>query len=153
MSDYDTDVYAWTLRQGALLRRLAAGERVNDADLDWSNIAEEIETMGRSERSALASHVATIIEHLIKLQASPAREPRIGWTMTIDRARSDIERLLEDSPSLRREVPAIVARETVRARRAAQRALGLHGDRPRVDIPSINYQDDQVLSEWWPDAE
>ncbi len=43
MSHYDTDVYAWSERQGALLRRLAAGERVNDADFDWSNIAEEIE--------------------------------------------------------------------------------------------------------------
>ena len=34
MSDYDADVYAWSQRQGALLRRLAAGERVDDADLD-----------------------------------------------------------------------------------------------------------------------
>ena len=50
MSDYDVDVYAWSQRQGALLRRLATGERVNDADLDWSNIAEEIETVGRTER-------------------------------------------------------------------------------------------------------
>jgi hypothetical protein len=72
MSDYETDVYAWSLRQGALLRRLAAGERVNDADLDWPNIAEEIETVGRSERAAVASHIANIIEHLIKLEASPA---------------------------------------------------------------------------------
>jgi hypothetical protein len=49
MSDYDLDFYAWTRRHGSLLRRLAAGERVNDADLDWPNIAEEIETLGRSE--------------------------------------------------------------------------------------------------------
>ena len=50
MSDYDLDFYAWTERQGSLLRPLAAGERVNDADLNWPNIAEEIETLGRSER-------------------------------------------------------------------------------------------------------
>jgi hypothetical protein len=37
MSDYETDILAWSERQGALLRRLAAGERVNDADLDWPN--------------------------------------------------------------------------------------------------------------------
>src|SRR5579864_5174711 len=61
MSDYDTDVYAWSKRQSALLRRLAAGERVNDADLDWPNIAEEIETVGRSERGAVASHITNII--------------------------------------------------------------------------------------------
>src|SRR6516162_1253838 len=40
MSDYDLDFYAWTERQGSLLRPLAAGERVNDADLNWPNIAE-----------------------------------------------------------------------------------------------------------------
>ena len=61
MSDYDTDFYSWTQRQGGLLRRLAAGERVNDADLDWPNIAEEIETLGRSERGSLKNQLATII--------------------------------------------------------------------------------------------
>ena len=71
MSDYDLDLYAWSLRQGSLLRRLAAGERVNDAELDWPNIGVEIETLGRSERGALRNCVATIIECLLKLQASP----------------------------------------------------------------------------------
>src|SRR5712672_1067680 len=98
MSDYDLDIYAWSQRQGALLRRLAAGERVNDADLDWPHIAEEIETVGRSERAAVGSHIAAIIEHLIKLQASPAPQPRAGWEATIKRARIAIEALLQDSP-------------------------------------------------------
>ena len=153
MNDYDTDVYAWSQRQGGLLRRLAAGERVNDADLDWPNIAEEIETVGRSERAAVASHIATIIEHLIKLQASPATEPRPGWIMTIDRSRIEIERLLEDSPSLRRDVSAIVARETVRARRSARKALDVHREQPRVEIESLSFGDAQVLGGWSPDAD
>jgi hypothetical protein len=92
MSHYDTDVYAWSERQGALLRRLAAGERVNDADLDWPNIAEEIETVGRSERSALSSHIANVLEHLMKLEASAATEPRGGWQETVVRARGELER-------------------------------------------------------------
>jgi hypothetical protein len=47
MSDlYHTDILEWSERQGALLRRIAAGERVNDTDLDWPNIAEEIESVG-----------------------------------------------------------------------------------------------------------
>ncbi len=76
MSDHDLDFYAWTQRQGSLLRRLAAGERVDDADLDWPNIAEEIETLGRSERGAVASRIRNVVEHLMKLEASPATEPR-----------------------------------------------------------------------------
>ena len=102
MSEYETDVSRWSERQGALLRRLAAGERVNDADLDWPNIAEEIETVGRSERAALSSHISNVLEHLIKLQISPATDPRAGWRETILRGRSEAEELLRDSPSLRR---------------------------------------------------
>lgn len=48
MSDYDTDILTWSAQQSALLRRRAAGELVNDADLDWTNIAEEIEAVGQS---------------------------------------------------------------------------------------------------------
>ena len=123
MSHYDTDVYAWSGRQGALLRRLAAGERVNDADLDWPNIAEEIESVGRSERSALSSHIGNVLEHLMKLEASPATKPRGGWQETIVRARGEIERLLEDSPSLRPAVDAIIVRELLRARRSRRKWL------------------------------
>src|ERR1700742_1792675 len=82
MSDYDVDFFAWTQRQGGLLRRLATGERVNEAGLDWPNIAEEIETLGRSERAAVASCIRNIIQHLMKLEASPAIDPRPGWRAT-----------------------------------------------------------------------
>jgi hypothetical protein len=151
MSDYDLDIYVWRQRQGALLRRLAAGERVNDADLDWPNIAEEIETVGRSERTVVASHIANIIEHLIKLQVSPAIEPRAGWHGTIGRTRVRVERLLDDSPSLHREVSAIIARELPRSRRLAAIALAQHSETPRVDLKMLAYSEDQVLGEWFPD--
>ncbi len=67
MSGYDADIVEWSERQAALLRRRAAGELINNADLDWPNIAEEIESVGRSERLSLASHIRTVIEHLAKL--------------------------------------------------------------------------------------
>jgi hypothetical protein len=55
MSDYDTDILVWSERQGELLRRRAARELINEADLDWPNIAEEIESVGRSQLSAVRS--------------------------------------------------------------------------------------------------
>ena len=55
MSDYDTDILLWSERQAELLRRRAAGELVNDTELDWSNIAEEIEGVGRSQLHAVKS--------------------------------------------------------------------------------------------------
>ena len=56
MSDidlYETDILLWSERQAELLRRHAAGERINDAAIDWPNIAEEIEDVGRSERNSV----------------------------------------------------------------------------------------------------
>jgi Domain of unknown function DUF29 len=50
---YDTDITLWSERQAALLCRRAAGQLVNDADLDWPNIAEEIKVLGRPECSSL----------------------------------------------------------------------------------------------------
>lgn len=55
MSDlYDTDVLTWSERQAALLQRVAAGERIND-QVDWPNVIEEIESVGRSELHAIES--------------------------------------------------------------------------------------------------
>jgi Domain of unknown function DUF29 len=52
---YDTDILLWSERQADLLRRHAAGERVNDASIDWPNIVEEIEDVGRSELNSVES--------------------------------------------------------------------------------------------------
>jgi hypothetical protein len=153
VNDYDLDIYAWSRRQGALLRRLAAGERVNDADLDWPNIAEEIETVGRSERAALRNRILNVIEHLMKLQSSPATEPRLGWQETIDRARSEIEDLLNDSPRLRPKVSGLVAEMLPKARRFVDKALIRHGETARVPLATITYNEDQVVGDWFPDAE
>ena len=90
MSDlYDTDFVAWTDQQADALRRFAAGERVNDL-VDWTNIIEEIESLGRSQEQELANRVSTILDHLMRLQASPATDPRRGWRSTIVRTRAEI---------------------------------------------------------------
>jgi hypothetical protein len=151
MSDYDVDFYAWTQRQGALLRRLAAGERVNDADFDWRNIAEEIETLGRSERGAVASSIRNIMQHLMKLEASPARDPRPGWRATIRRERVDIEALLEENPSLKPAVDKMITQELPRARHLALASLEEYGGMPRVDLRNLAYSKAQILGEWFPD--
>jgi len=55
MSDlYDTDIVTWSAQQAELLRRVAAGERINDL-VDWGNVIEEIESVGQSQVDALES--------------------------------------------------------------------------------------------------
>ena len=151
MSDlYDDDAVLWSERQADLLRRRARGELANDADLDWLNIAVEIDSMGRSERSALASHIRTIIEQLAKLEASPATDPRASWQETVLRARADIEELLEASPSLKGSLDKVVEREHSRALRLAAAALTTYGETPRVPLDGLRYSTDQVLGPWLP---
>ena len=146
---YEVDVVAWADRQASLLRRVAAGEKVNDA-VDWENVAEEIESVGQSERRSLASHVRTVLEHLAKLEVSPAIDPRAGWQDTVSRARSDIEDLLKASPSLRSRLDAIVAEQLPRALKLAASSLAYHGGTTRVPLDAVRYTTDQVIADWFP---
>ncbi len=75
MSGYDEDILAWSERQSTLLRRIAAGERVNDTDLDWPNIAEEIESVGRSELRACGSLLVQALLHQFRVWHGPTRPP------------------------------------------------------------------------------
>ena len=79
MSDYDTDILLWSEQQAALLRRLAAGERVNDAALDWANIAEEIEDVGSNRLHAVESLLSQAVRHILKAEAWPLSRDAPSW--------------------------------------------------------------------------
>ena len=70
---YEQDFYVWTEVQAELLRQ----RRFETLDLD--NLIEEVEGLGDAKKSAVLSAVSVIIEHLLKLQHSPAQDPRRGW--------------------------------------------------------------------------
>jgi hypothetical protein len=150
-SGYGTDALAWSVEQAGLLRRRAAGELVNDSALDWEHIAEEIESVGISERSALRIHIATVLEHLIKLAASPAVTPRNGWKTSVLHARGRIVRTLRGSPSLRREVARMIAEEVVEARDVVAATMAIYGETPVVAIGELTFTEDHVLGAWFPD--
>src|SRR5262249_61141493 len=106
---YDEDFLVWSRQQAKALRSAARGS--SNQTLDWQNLAEEIEDLGKRERRELASRVSTIIEHLIKLARSPAKNPRRAWRQTVRRSRIEIGRILQQSPSLRNEVPHVAMAE------------------------------------------
>ena len=101
--DYDDDFYAWTQHQAAVLRAMP----VTDNRFDRENVAEEIETLGRSERDAVRSQVRRIIEHFLKLQFSPVQEPPYGWMRSITDARAQLGDKL--STTLRRDAESALA--------------------------------------------
>jgi Domain of unknown function DUF29 len=144
---YEEDFVRWTEEQSHALRE-AAHSGVN-LPLDWENLAEEIDDLGRSVRRELRSRIAVILEHLLKLEHAPATDPRQGWMETIARERSEIELLLDESPSLRRDVAAIIAEASPKTARLTTRVLRLHGE----DVGHLTppgYTEDQVLGDWLP---
>ena len=75
---YQRDALAWAEQQASLLRRLAAGERLNEA-VDWPHVIEELQDVGLSELRACRSLMARALAHLLKLHASPAGSAAAHW--------------------------------------------------------------------------
>jgi Domain of unknown function DUF29 len=117
-SDYEEDFYAWSIEQSRLLR---SGDL---SAVDAANIAEEIESMGRSDRRELKSRLVILIMHLLKWRHQPGARSR-SWSATIDEQRLQIEGILAESPSLRPSVAAMLgeAHAIARARAIAETGL------------------------------
>lgn len=154
---YDEDFVRWTEVQAEGLRR-GAGLGSN-LPLDWNNLAEEVESLGRSQRRELRSRIAVIIEHLLKLAHSPSAEPRCGWIETCDwiemvgRERREVERLLEDSPSLRGEIERLLALEGPRTASFVADLLIRRGEVTKSFAGGqAAFTAEQVLGDWFPDG-
>ena len=122
---YEQDFYAWAKAQADLLR---AGRY---ADLDLEHLIEEVDDLGESLRRSVRSRIRTLIEHLLKLEHSPAREPRSGWYDTVLAQRSDL--LDELTASIRREVEPTLPDLYDRARQNAATSLRKHGEHDAAD--------------------
>jgi DNA-binding SARP family transcriptional activator len=148
---YDEDFVAWSKQQAEALR--SAARTGSNHLLDWENLAEEIEGLGISQRSALASYIMRIIQHLAKLEFSPAVDPRNTWRKTIRLARIHAERRLEDNPSLKAEVIGIVEAETRRGLESAFADLEEYGEMDEVGANTLRrakYTPEQILGDWFP---
>lgn len=97
---YEDDFYGWTQEQAAALRRAAALEPNLPLAVDWANLADEVEDMGRSQLRELRSRYAVLLTHLLKWQYQPDQRSH-SWAGTIRRKRREIERHLADNPSLK----------------------------------------------------
>ena len=117
-TDYEEDFYAWTVEQSRLLR---SGEL---SAVDTANIAEEIESMGRSDRRELKSRLVILVMHLLKWRHQPGARSR-SWSATIDEQRLQIEGILAESPSLRPSVAAMLGEAHAMARARAIAETGL----------------------------
>ena len=146
---YDEDFYAWTQDQAARLREAASSGA--NVPVDWENLAEEIESMGRRDANTVVSHLGRVIEHVLKLEHSPSAPPRAGWRTSVRNARFEANGSLRDSPSLWRKAEEGLDRAWKMGR--ANAVDGLAGDGPGdADLPrGCPYTVEQLLDEdWWP---
>ena len=114
MSDtYDTDIVTWSEHQAELLRRMGKGERVND-QVDWENVAEEIEDMGNNVVRGVASHLVQALLHDLKAEAWPLSREVPHW-----RAEARMQR----DEARENYAPSMARRDELRVDRLYRRAL------------------------------
>jgi hypothetical protein len=110
---YDSDVLLWSERQASLLRRVAAGERINTAELDWPNIIEEIESVGNEQRFACESNLIQALIHMLKAEAWPLSREVPHWQAEARVFRSNAARRY--TPSMRQRLDlALIYRRALR---------------------------------------
>jgi hypothetical protein len=138
---YETDFYQWTQQQAALLRQ---GEF---SELDSAHLIDEIEDMGASNRHALGSYLELVLLHLLKWQFQPDRRGT-SWRITVRKGRNSIDRLLEESPSLKPRLSTMVTAEYRRSRSEAADETGL----PMSAFPEqCPFTVDQIIGDYWPE--
>ena len=139
MSEYETDILVWSEHQAALLRRLAAGERVSD-QIDWENVIEEVESVGSEQQHAVVSLLRQALIHALKAEAWPLSRDAPNWRADAIRFRADAADRY--APSMRQRI------DIDRIYRQALRALPetMDGQPPlpiRTAIPTL----DELLAE------
>lgn len=139
---YDQDFFAWANEQARLLRE----GKLSEADID--HIAEEIESMGRSEKRELVSRLEVLLMHLLKWQFQPDRRSA-SWELSIIDNREKLEEHLVENPSLRSQTGAAVQAAYRRARRHA----ALETELPLATFPdACPWSFEAFMDEaFWPD--
>ena len=91
---YEQDFYGWTQQQVKALKNKQLSE------LDWQNLEEEIQALGRQEYRELVSRLGVLLGHLLKWEYQPEKRSR-SWFLTIREQRRAIKRHLRQNPSLK----------------------------------------------------
>lgn len=135
LAGYEEDFALWSAEQAALLR---AGkfDRV-----DVENVAEEIESLGRSQESEIESRLEVLMMHLLKWERQPEHRSR-SWASTIRDQRRKIQRLLDDSPSLKPFPGEVFAEEYPQAREKASEETTIYLELFPITCP---YTIEQIL--------
>ena len=115
---YDVDAFGWSMAQARLIR-----ERRLD-EIDWDNVAEEIESVGKSEQRAIESNLRIVLVHHLKWAFQPFYRSR-SWANSIAEHLRRFDRSIDENPSLKPKLAAIMDEAYTQARFEAARETGL----------------------------
>jgi Domain of unknown function DUF29 len=101
-ADYATDFYGWATETA---RKIRSGRL---AEVNLEQVAEEIESLGKSEQQQLSNRLIILLVHMLKWEFQPGRR-KSGWQGTILEQRERIKRLLAKNPSLQPLVEETIA--------------------------------------------
>lgn len=137
---YETDYQHWLQTMVHHLQ-----ERNFDA-IDWNYLIEELESMGKSEKRALLSLLTRLLEHVLKLAYWESEKSRFGkhWASEIVNFRAQIQALLEDSPSLRSQLPTFYEKAYPTAVKSVSQLFPLPCE-PQVSLSQL------LDDDWFPD--
>ncbi len=138
---YEKDFYFWTQQQAEVLNKGIINE------LDFEHLAEEIDSMGKSEKRELISRLSILLAHLLKWQFQLGNQSN-SWKYTIKEQRISVQELLEDSPSLKSEISQRFDYAYNKARLKAAKETGLAEE----SFPEISpFTLEQTLDkDFWP---
>jgi hypothetical protein len=122
VASYDRDIYSWSLEQARLVR-----EGRWDA-VDRENVAEEIESLGRTEFAKLESALRVLLVLILKWDHQPERRSK-SWIISIKDQRIAFDRVLQDNPGLKSRLDDALVRAYERARLKAAEQTELDEDR------------------------
>ena len=140
---YDRDFYAWANEQAGLLR----DGKLTQADIE--HIAEEIESMGKSEKRELVSRLTILLLHLLKWQFQAPKRSK-SWQNSVEVQRISLDSHLRDNPSLKSVLDGAISEAYRVARLEAENETGIDKNTFPVTCP---WSFDQMMAEdFWPEA-
>ena len=141
-TNYDRDFYAWANEQAALLRE----GKLAQADIE--HIAEEIESMGRTEKRELVSRLTVLMLHLLEWRFQPGKRCS-SWETSVTVQRNRLARHMTDNPSLKAKLPEGMSDAYQDAALEAADETGL----PKQAFPALcPWSFEQIMdADFWPD--
>lgn len=84
---YEDDILGWSADQAARLRRVAAGEAAPDAaGVDWANVVDEVEGVGRSIRATVRERLFAGLRLVLMAYRWPEYREAGRWLAAADSA-------------------------------------------------------------------